>query len=260
MATRKVQCSLTDGKPTILTWSGKAYSRIQGEPDRHLFNVEGFSNRNCKTYQDETRGYGFRVIAREIVLYLDPITNEVLRTWRNPWSGEDVKVIHIQNDPMSVPFPFYARSEDGVPHQFEGTFRDGKVWTIAEKILFNDSPLGGDYQKYVGGKYQVAEVFYFFMDEAELLDATNDEVMDMAMTQTRVGPWIPWMEMGGRQGVLYIHAAGKKLASFDDLSDVLKREVASRYPKFANPPELDDFRPMMNSYSYFRQLKENEAE
>ncbi len=258
MTTRKVLCSLTDGKPTVLTWTGKVYSHIQGEPDRHLFNIEGFSNRNCKTYQDDVRGYGFRIVAREIVLYLDPETNEVLRMWDNPWSGEQVKVVQTANDPMSVPFPFYALDEDGIGHEFEGTFRNGKVFTIAEKILFYDNPLGGDYQQYVGGMYHASEVFYFFMNEAELLDATNDEVMDLTMTYSRVAPWMPWMQMGGRQGVMYFHAAGQKIPGFEGLSDRMKQEVATYHPIFADPPSLDDFRPMVNSWSVFKQLIDSE--
>jgi hypothetical protein len=258
MATRKVHCSLTDNKPTVLTWTGKVYSHIQGEPDRHLFNIEGFNNRNCKTYQDDIRGYGFRIVAREIVLYLDPETNKILRTWDNPWTGKKVRVIHTSNDPMSFPFPFYALDENKMPHEFEGTFRDGKVWTTAEKILFYKNPLGGNYQKYVGGMYHASEVFYLFMGEEELLDATNDEVMDLTLTYSRVAPWMPWMQMGGRQGIMYFHAAGQKIANFGGLSDRMKQEVATYYPIYADPPSLDDFRPMVNSWSVFKQVIDRE--
>lgn len=258
VATRKVQCSLTDGAPTVLTWSGKVYSRIQGEPDRHLFNIEGFSNRNCKTYRDDVRGLGFRIVAREIVLYLDPRTNEVLRTWANPWTGERVKVVHTSNDPMSVPFPFYALDEEGTPHEFEGAFRGGTVSTKAEKILFYENPLGGDYQKHVGGMYHASEVFYFFMNEDELLDATNDEVMNVIMSYSRLAPWMPWMRMGGRQGVMYFHAAGQKIAGYDDLSERMKREVSMSYPVYRNPPPLDDVRPMVNSWSVFKRIIDEE--
>lgn len=258
-ATRKVQCSLKDGVPTVLSWSGKVYSHIQGVPDQHLFNTEAFSIRNCKTYEDETRGYGFRVVAREIVLFLDPETDEILRRWRNPWTDENVEVMHIANDPMALPFPFYALSKDGKPHQFEGTVLDDLVSITSEKVLFYENPLGGPYQDYVGGQYHAFELFQFFMPTAELLDAGADEVMTLSMSNARVGPWMPWMKMGGRNGQLIFQGAGRKVEGFDSLSERLKAEVRANYPRFAQPPALDDFRPMANSWVGFKNEMESRA-
>lgn len=44
-ALRKVQCSLKDNEPVVYHWSGKVFSRVEGEPDRHLFNLEGMNIR-----------------------------------------------------------------------------------------------------------------------------------------------------------------------------------------------------------------------
>ena len=259
-ATRKVQCSLQDGVPTVLSWSGKVYSHMQGVPDQHLFNTEAFSIRNCKTYSDETRGYGFRIIAREIVLFLDPNTNEILRTWENPWTGEKLEVMHIANDPMSLPFPFYALSKDGKAHEFEGTLLGDMVSITSEKVLFYENPLGGPYQDYVGGQYHAFELFQFFMPTEELLDASSDEVMTLSMSNARVGPWMPWMRMGGRPGELIFQGAGRKVQSFEDLSERLKSEVRTNYARFENPPALDDFRPMANSWVGFKNEMEARAQ
>ena len=258
-ATRKVQCSLQDGVPTVLSWSGKVYSHMQGVADEHLFNTEAFSIRNCKTYSDEARGYGFRIVAREIVLFLDPKTNEILRRWDNPWTGENLEVMHISNDPMSLPFPFYALSKDGKAHQFEGTILDDLVSITSEKVLFYDNPLGGPYQDYVGGQYHAFELFQFFMPTEELLDASADEVMTLSMSNARVGPWMPWMKMGNRPGDLIFQGAGRKVKSFEDLSERLKSEVRANYPRFENPPALDDFRPMANSWVGFKTEMEARA-
>ncbi len=257
-ATRKVNCSLKDGVPTVLTWAGKIYSRREGESDRHLFNTEAFSIRQCKSYQDEARGYGFRIVAREIVLYLDPQTNEILRIWTNPWTGKDVEVVHISNDPMSLPFPFYAFGRDGAPHVFEGQITDGKVRYPVEKILFQDGVMGGDFQKYVGGHYHATELFHFFMSEDDLLDRSTDEVQDMYMSNTRISQWLPWMEMGSRPGLLIHTGSGQKVSGFEALSDRLKTEVAVNYPAFRNPPDLDDMRPMANSAVHFKRRIDNQ--
>ena len=255
-ATRKIHCALSDGTPTILHWTGKVYAQRTGEPNRHLFNTDGFSIRNCKTYQDETRGYGFRVIARELILFLDPDTNEVLREWQNPWSKETVEVVHTANDPMSVPFPFYAKAKDGTPYKFEGEVMEEITGLTLEKNLFYENPMGGAFQDYVGGHYQAYEVFQFFMPTDELLSTQNDEVMTLTMSNMRVGPWMPWMKMGSRTGRLMFHGSGRKLARFDDLPDRLKQEVRTNHPLFAEPPALDDFRPMANSWVGFKRRVE----
>src|SRR5688572_13107560 len=88
IANRKIACSLKDGTPTVFHWSGRVYSRVAGERDRHLYNVEGMNIRQCGTVTDATKGTGYRMVSREIMLYLDPATGQVLRQWSNPWTGE----------------------------------------------------------------------------------------------------------------------------------------------------------------------------
>jgi hypothetical protein len=55
---RKVQCSLKDEEPVTFTWAGRAYARVPGERDKHIFNLEGMNVRQCVTVEDETRGTG----------------------------------------------------------------------------------------------------------------------------------------------------------------------------------------------------------
>jgi len=46
----KMYCgTVEDGKVRFGTWEGRAYSRVQGEKDRHLFNVIGINTRQCTT-------------------------------------------------------------------------------------------------------------------------------------------------------------------------------------------------------------------
>ena len=85
----KVRCSLNDGETALYWWEGRMYSRKPAEKDRHLFNVQGMNIRHCETLNDPVRGLGFVARSRELMFYLDPETNEILRTWTNPWTGED---------------------------------------------------------------------------------------------------------------------------------------------------------------------------
>ena len=93
---RKMMCSTIDGEAVTYWWHGKAYSRRQGERDKLLFLVEGMNVRQCTTVDD-----GYKLVSREILLYKDPKTGEVLSTWDNPWTGETVDVLHVANDPVN---------------------------------------------------------------------------------------------------------------------------------------------------------------
>ena len=99
---QKFTCSLNEGETTYGMWQGSFYARIEGEQDKELFKVMGVNVRQCKNLQDEKRGPGFRSVSREIMLYLDPETGEVLDTWTNPYTGEELKVVHVANDPVNI--------------------------------------------------------------------------------------------------------------------------------------------------------------
>ena len=110
---RKMNCSLEDGLPVIHWWKGTMMSRVPGERDRVLFNVQGMNIRQCGSFSDPKRGPGFRSVSREVMLYLDPQTNAVLERWKNPWTGEEVEVIHVANDPVNMRTPTFAYGADG---------------------------------------------------------------------------------------------------------------------------------------------------
>jgi hypothetical protein len=244
-ASAKVSCSLVDGKPTIYWWEGKTYGRRPGERDRHLFNVQGMNIRACKIFNDPKRGFGYRSVSREVMFHLDPKTNEVLRTWKNPWTGEEVEVIQVNNDPVNMRQPTYARDENGKPtarfryFEHDGSFLSGG----GAARLFYDNPLAGDYQEYVGGTYHAMEFGTDTVNMEQLLDADTVEVTDAVLSWARVSKWLPWMKMGDRDGVIIYHTAGIKVPSFEDLPEPMKGEIKKNYPIYQQPPPLDDARP-----------------
>ncbi|NND55060.1 MAG: DUF1838 domain-containing protein [Gammaproteobacteria bacterium] len=253
-AFRRVQCSTVDAEPVTFGWRGRAFSRVEGEKDRHLWNVEGMNIRHCVTVNDPELGAGFRLITREILLYLDPQTNEVLRTWRNPWTGADNQVLHVANDPVNQGpmFSSMGGRDFQMPYQFSGDH-----WWLTSTIpLFYQNPLGGDYQQYVGGIYHATEMFNF-MGDIDSLTSDEEGTADVAVGWSRMSNWLPWMQMSGRQGLIYMHTAGRKLASFDDLPDVMKDEIALNYPEYNRPPPIDDTRKNETSWTYFRKMVES---
>ncbi|ASK88872.1 DUF1838 family protein [Sphingorhabdus sp. SMR4y] len=250
---KRTQCGEADGVPAVYHWSGKVYSRVAGEPDRHLFNGEGMNIRQCVRVEDPKRGVGYRQVSREVMFYLDPETNEVLRTWENPWSGETVNVMQIANDPVNGR-PSYPYSADGKPFTLPTMQRQGKwLFLPMEVPLFYHNVLAGDYQDYVGNKYHAMEIFDFAMLADEMLDTKNPTAYP-TISWVRISDWMPWMKMRGRQGQMVFNAMGAKLKSYDDLPKVIKDEIALNHPEYTAPPPGDDPRPNETTWTVFKKM------
>ncbi len=254
---RKIQCSMKDQEQITFWWFGTAYSRRMGERDKALFQVEGMNTRACVSDTHPERGKGFRLVSREILLYKDPKTGEVLNQWENPWTGETVDVLHVENDPVN--FQSYEIGRDGQPATWEGHIHNGGFWDRNTVPLYYPNTLGGDYQAEIGGTYHATEMFNFFGPADKLLDPSVDTA-EVRVGWSRMSDWLPWMNMGGREGIIYMHTSGTKLGSWDELSDTLKREIRTHYPKYETPPPVDDDRRNVTSWSYFRDVREGKRE
>ncbi|MCY3706001.1 MAG: DUF1838 family protein [Gammaproteobacteria bacterium] len=250
---RKIMCSTVDGEATTFWWEGRAFSRRQGERDRHLFDVEGMNVRACVAHTHAERGNGFRMVSRELLIYRDPVTGEALATWDNPWTGETVEVLHVANDPVN--FGMYETGPRGAPMRWSGHV-EGGLWRQTNTVpLFYPNPLGGGFQAEVGGTYHATEMFNFFGDAAELLDGDVPRASSH-VGWARMSDWLPWMKMGGREGAIYMHTSGLRLSSWNALPDSMKDEIAAHYPDYTEPPALDDARPNVTSWIYYRRVSE----
>ena len=252
---RKIQCSTEDGSPQVFEWSGFGYAGVPGEPDRKIFGLLGMNVRQCGQVEDPEKGIGYRLVSREIMLYLDPKTGEVMRTFDNPWTGDANEVIHVANDPVNGR-PSFGVAADGSSKTFAYRDVNGQYLINYEIPLFYKNAMGGEYQKYVGGSYHATEIFDFNGDVAELLDASKP-VAYPVISWVRLAQWLPWMEMNGRAGMLYFNAMGRKLLNYEQLADALKSEIAENYPEYRAPPPLDDPRRNETSWTYMKKITDS---
>jgi hypothetical protein len=130
----------------------------------------------------------------------------------------------------------------------------GDYWQMNIEVpLFYFNVLAGDYQKYVGGTYHATEMFNFYGLSDELL-AEDNSFVNPGVSWVRISQWLPWMEMNGRDGVMYFNAQGAKLDSWEDLPEKMKDEIAANYPEYRHAPPGDDARPNETSWTYFKKV------
>lgn len=254
-ASQKSTCgTLEEGVTRYGIFEGRAWSRVPGEKDRHLFDVLGINVRHCLVVNDETRGRGFRSVSREIMVYFDPATGDVADEWDNPWTGETIQPIHVANDPVNMRSIRYERNEDGSPTDASRTFRryGDIVASSAEIPLFYRNPLGGEFQPYVGGMYHAMEIFNSFYAADRILDNDVRSVGESHLAWSRVAQWLPWLEMGDRPGVMIFNATGFSTFDQSRIPGKLKALLDERYPEYWTPPPLDDDRPNETSWTVFK--------
>ncbi len=258
IARQKATCGTTEeGKTRFGMWEGRAYSRVPGEKDKHLFNLVGVNTRHCKVVEDPVRGRGFRSVSREIMMYLDPETNEIMDTWTNPWTEEEVEVLHVANDPVNMRGFRYEKNEDGsYPYPYKVRKYGEVTYTSDEIPLFYDNPLGSDFQVYVGGAYHAMEIFNTSYMTDEILDANVKSLSQSNIAWTRVAQWLPWMQMGSKSGIMIFNATGYSTFDRSEIWPRLQKIMNERYALYNTPPPLDDDRVNETSWTVFKKSME----
>lgn len=258
---QKMTCGTTEaGKTRYGIFEGRVYSRVPGEKDRHLFNVLGINTRQCAMPTDAERGQGYRSVSREIMVYLDPKTKEIVDTWRNPWTGKRIEVLHVANDPVNMRAARYATNDEGKPASVTVRRYGDMVASSSEVPLFYTNPLGGEYQDYVGGHYHAMEIFNTYYPAREFLNDRDRSLSVSYISWQRVAQWLPWLQMGSKPGLMVFNATGFSTFDDDEIPDKLVEILNERYPDYLTPPPLDDARPNETSWTVFQKAMAEKAE
>lgn len=237
-----------DGRQVYGKCSGTILGIRPGEKHRLLFGFEVFSTVRVLRRSDGN----YDRMCKEVVFYTDPATGEILETWDNPYTGENVRVVDIANDPYnwvirdwvgppaipgtdshSMPRPDNAR-----PFKLDWSEFD------ADTLLVKSGG-SGHYRNLLepatwpressGEMVSVTELFRFFIKRKDLQNAKLTHLPHIGIW-LRITPWLPWMLMGPTEGhVLYEgeFSTHETLATFDPR--VIDR-VRRLYPQYMEAP------------------------
>ncbi len=239
--------SRPDGKDAVFYITGYVYAFIPGQRPQRLFGMDGYSIRRRITPPEKD---GFYTATREIVFYTDPRTDEIIWEWSNPFTQQKNEVFHIVNDPVNLRF----RVRDGKTFivTLDGQRELGEVappqewddYYVWHNDVFPFYPLPG-WEK----NYTSAEFFDFYAPKADL---EHDGPPNVMVSWMRASPWLPWMGMDKHEGLLMYHARSKRLNSWDQLPERIKKTVKEKFPVFQTAPnEIDPKRPNATSWTYY---------
>ncbi|KAG6872780.1 hypothetical protein C0995_006700 [Termitomyces sp. Mi166 len=245
----RIRASADESKSTVVEWQGQVLSYLPGERPKVLFKVKGMSVTRAKKLENGS----YDLMTREVQLYLDPSTEEVLNVWHNPWNDQDVTVVHVANNPVYQNLPaastYEARSQPGGNY----TFQISIPLAYPNPLNPSASPESPMYP-YSGPQalYSAIESFSFSFPTAEL-DSTAASVPSMQVFWTRTSPLLPFMGTPATNVTLVTIANGAKVeGGWQNLSPVLRDVIETKLPAYKDAPTSRD-RPHggVSSWSYF---------
>jgi predicted heme/steroid binding protein len=247
----KTRGSFDPTEEFVFWFAGNIYGHVDDEKHCRLFAFEGYNiGRFVRVHG------GWRMLTREVGLYRDATTGEILAgSWRNPYTGSDNEVVHIWNDPVNQDFVVQP-GKVGIPNTTVG---DDIFWHAEIPICYPSPIPASEFPtKARSDTYLSLEMFQFFSKvddlESDLPAATNCQI-----SWVRVGPWLPWMEMGGLPGSMIYHCRGKRLAGgFADLPASVRAYVEKNKPEYARAPS-DYTKPNETSWTYFKKMIGNKG-
>ncbi len=255
----KMRASL-DGSDTVTWWTGQVFAAVPDERPKLLFGFEGMNVARIEKTEDGN----WRMLSREYAVYKDPRSGEILETWANPWTQSDVKVFHVQNDPVNNNFGG-APAKDGAPVRLLPLKRHGNDVILGldvplaypNPISPEQFPLHSTGATYVGSEHFG---FYARMDELANPKTTSAPI---SIAWFREAPWLPWMEMGDRPGLLIYSGYGKKLmGGVAELPETFKAYIEKNAPEYLTAPK-EWTQPNATSWTVYKarvlDQKSNEA-
>ncbi|KAF8056537.1 hypothetical protein FPV67DRAFT_1677925 [Lyophyllum atratum] len=230
----RVRASTDEGQSTVVEWQGQVLSYKPGDVPAVIFNVRGMNIARAKKLPDGS----YDLLARELQLYLDPVTDQVLHVWHNPYSGNNVTVVHVANNPVYQNFPpantYQARVQPGGTYTFQLSI------PLAYPNPLNPTadpqspmyPYSGPTQ----AKYSAIESFTFTFPAAEL-SSPAESIPSTQVYWTRTSPLLPFMATPTTNTTLLFVASGSKVAAgWMGLNPVVRDVIDKTLPAYKDAP------------------------
>ena len=228
------------GKQLYYNWEGDIWwTEAPGKPKEKLFSIIGMNATKVLLKSDPEYGeVGYR-LNREIGLFCDPETQEILHYWQPKEDSQAVPVVHITNRMVQGSL----REKKMVIPQGQGY-----ITKVNEIPLEYPHPLAKEskYKDYCPGEtFKGVEYFTSSFSRPGVKDAPP-------ATWARDCPWLPWMKLGyAHPARLRFETTISRVKTFEELNPKLVELVKERLPIYEfTPDECDE--PNTTSILYFK--------
>jgi hypothetical protein len=255
MAMMKIRGDLAE-KDFFFGFPGIAWAMVPQEQNYRCFKTFGLGAARIEKAPE-----GWRYHSREVLLYMDPDTGEIISEWTNPFLGNrTVEVMHIANDPvngifsvdgsgvLAAPYPYVAYGDD-IVFQWDFYIMRPADMTRTEYPLYS-----------AGNMEQHAELWGIHGRKSDVLnpDITSGQCV---MSWSRVASWLPFMEMGNKPGqMIFQSQAVKLMGGPQDLPRYVLDYLEKNYPSYLSAPTEWNGPEMRSSYEAFREKIEAQRE
>lgn len=242
----KIEGDTAPGKYVNGYVTGTVMGVRDNEAVRPLFGFEVFSS--IRVLKQENGDY--QRLCRELIFYKDLNTGELMDSWLNPYTNEEVAVVDVANDP----FNYVISDHFPDPPSYGGlnTEKPPRRPFIRNWTLLNDDTvvLTSDIHLYYRNKLdpaiwvresagpmnRVSELFRYSIRRE---DIENDALTHMPHTGVwnRITPWLPWMLMGTAPGHIVYAGTFSSVPSVDAVPAAVAKRVRERFPHYTVAPE-----------------------
>ena len=205
-----------------------------------VLRFEGFNVARFNKVSDDA----YSMMSREVTVYQD-LQGNIIDCWDTGKidgpGDEQVRVLHVQNDPVN--FTLYGADFTELANHV--AFR-------MEMLLAYESPLPVDEypENSASNTYQSTELFNFYTTKQDLMSEADS--VPVHLSWTRVGQYLPWMKMGQTPGKLVYHAQGfKVMEGWEGIPEHLQTWVEENASDFQRPPVVSGFSDNMTSWRFF---------
>lgn len=232
MIYRKLRYSMRD---EVVAWwfTGMKFGQLNGE-FTPLFGVETCNWNRVKSEADG----GFTVTVLEAAFYTDLATGEVLRTLKNPYTGQTVEIpyalvgpIAARHDAQSRPLPL---SEIGGA-RLEMNVTVGPAFVYGDDLWASTSNDFRIERKASGRVHRVNEWANYVASAAEVADPAKPSI-NPSVDLVEITDWPGWFGMGNIPGSIFGRIVGRKVPGLSAMPQKFQRQLAVVFPSVAKDP------------------------
>ncbi|MCC5868619.1 MAG: DUF1838 family protein [Gammaproteobacteria bacterium] len=242
----------TSGEEVVLYAQSTVFAFMPGQRGQPILGMEIVGVKRYERIEG-----GWQRVQREIAFYTDLETGEILTHWENPWLQREVRVLPVLNDPVNRRHVIDEQGGGwGISYMEAGDdiiFHREVPLRYRNPLPFADYPLHSR-----GDWYEAMELFNNFVRRSDLEDPNLTSAPSTG-SWSRIGPWLPWMELGNREGWLVYHGRAVKVAGVEDLPAHVLEAIRRDYPKYLRAPEAWS-EPSETSWTFFKKVLDGDID